>query len=411
GGDYNVAKENLGKNAALIGGASLWVDYILTTAVSVAAGVAAITSAFPMLYHARVIIGVVIIIGLMWTNLRGLRESGKLFSFPTYIFIASFAVMIIYGIFRFISGDFIETTEQSAVATGSLGMLSFALILHAFSAGCTALTGIEATSNGVQTFKAPESKNAAKTLIRLALILGLIFFGITILAYWVGISPSENETVVSQIARAIFGKGPFYYFIQAITALILILAANTPFAGFPQITSQQAKDGYFPRQFYNLGSRLVFNNGIIALSIAASLLIIFFEGSVHALIPLYAVGVFLGFSISQLGMIAHWKRSGRGHAKKMAINALGFLATSVVFIVVFFSKFTGGAWVLIPGIILIIMIMKKIKKHYSGLEKTLALESLPREPMHGKTTVVWFPSLTVLFWNQCVLPNRSIPPD
>lgn len=388
GGVYNVAKENLGKTAALIGGASLWVDYILTVAVSVAAGVAAITSAFPALYQYRIIIGVIVILGLMWANLRGVRESGKIFSIPTYVFIASFSAMIIYGIVRFIFGNFPVAVSEHPAVTGSLGIISLALILRAFASGCTAMTGIEATSNGVQAFKAPESRNAAKTLLWLGLILGSIFLGITALAYWGNITPVENETVVSQVVRTLFGNGVFYYFIQAITALILMLAANTPFAGFPRAASMFAKDGYFPRQFYTLGSRLVFTNGIVALSVAASLLIIFFRGSVHALIPLYAVGVFLGFSLSQLGMIIHWKKTVKKHVKNILINAVGFLATSAVFFIVLFSKFTHGAWVLIPGIILIVLLMNKIKKHYTNLDKMLTLDTLKNEATYGKTVII-----------------------
>ena len=194
--------------------------------------------------------------------------------------------------------------------------------------------------------------------------------------------------MVSQIANAIFGRGPFYYFVQAITAVILILAANTPFAGFPRIASAFAKDGYFPRQFYTLGSRLVFTNGIVALAAAASLLIIFFRGNVHALIPLYAVGVFLGFSISQLGMIMYWKKTGKIHLKNTVINAVGFMAASAVFLIVLFSKFTAGAWILIPGVIIIVLVMKKIKKHYSNIERMLALETRANGLTHGKTVIV-----------------------
>ena len=388
GGVYNVAKENLGNTAALIGGASLWVDYILTVAVSVTAGVAAITSAFPILYPHRVVIGVIFVFGLMWANLRGIRESGKIFTVPTYLFVVSFAVMILYGVIRFIFGNFpVAVSEQPAIA-GSLGIIGLVLILRAFASGCTAMTGIEATSNGVQAFKPPESKNAAKTLVWLAVILGLIFLGITVISYWSKVVPIENETIISQIGRNLFGNNPFYYFIQGITALILILAANTPFAGFPRVASMFAKDGYFPRQFYTLGSRLVFTNGIVALSIAASLLIIFFNGNVHALIPLYAVGVFLGFSMSQFGMIVHWKKTGNLLSKNILINVVGFIVTSIVFLIVFFAKFTNGAWVLVPGIILIVLLMKKIKKHYVNLERMLALDTLNNGVKRGKTVII-----------------------
>lgn len=388
GGVYNVAKENLGKTAALIGGASLWIDYILTVAVSVAAGVAAITSAFPLFYPYRVTLGLIVIVVLMWANLRGVRESGKLFSIPTYLFVVSFAAMIIYGVIRYILGDFPATVSEQPAIAGSMGAIGIILILRAFASGCTAMTGIEATSNGVQVFKAPESKNAAKTLMWLAAILGSIFLGITLLAYWGKIIPLENETAISQIANAIFGRNPFYYFIQAITAIILVLAANTPFAGFPRIASSFAKDGYFPRQFYGLGSRLVFTNGIITLAIAASLLIVFFRGNVHALIPLYAVGVFLGFSISQLGMLVYWRKTGKIHLKNILINAVGFIATSAVFLVVLFSKFTAGAWILIPGVIIIVLMMRKIKEHYFKIEKMLELGTQANGMGRGKTVII-----------------------
>lgn len=395
GGVYNVAKENLGETAALVGAASLWIDYILTAAVSVAAGVAAITSAFPAFYQYRVALGILVLLGLMWANLRGVRESGKIFSIPTYVFIFSFAFMIIYGIFRFLTGTFPVIGSVGQPVANPIGIVGLLLILRAFAGGCTALTGIEATANGVQAFKPPESKNAAKTVMRLAIILGSIFLGITVMAYWAKVIPNAQETVVSQISRGLLGgTSPFYYLIQAITALILLLAANTPFADFPRIASLQAKDGYFPRQFYTLGSRLVFSNGIIVLAIAASFLIYFFGGSVHALIPLYAVCVFLGFSISQLGMIVHWIKTGlttRWHWHNILINFVGFVATSIVFLIVLFSKFSHGAWILIPGVVLIVSIAKKIKKHYDDVEKMTALDSQTLKTLPNKTLIILIP--------------------
>ncbi len=373
GGVYNVASKNLGEYPALLGAASLLIDYILTAAVSTTAGVAAITSAFPPLYENRVTIGISIIIILMWINLRGVRESGKLFSVPTYIFVFSFLMMIAYGIWRYAMGTFPISGPAYGMPeyAGTLGII---LILRAFAAGCTAMTGIEAISNGVQAFKNPESENAARTLQRMALLLGTIFIGITLLAYWGKVVPTHDETILSQIARLLFDSSPFYYLIQGATALILLLAANTPFADFPRVASQLAKDGYFPRQFLNLGSRLVFANGIMLLSLFSASLIYLFNGNVHALIPLYAVGVFLGFSISQFGMIVHWLNEGKGHGKNIAINAIGLAATAVVFVIVFLSKFTHGAWLLVPAILLIISGMKKVKQHYLKVEKVLALD-------------------------------------
>ncbi len=389
GGVYNVAKENLGETAALVGGASLWIDYILTVAVSVAAGIAAITSAFPILYPHRVALGIVVILILMWANLRGVRESGKIFSIPTYIFIGSFGLLILYGVLRFLTGTFPVIAPSPDAIQNPLGPLALLLILHAFAAGCTAMTGIEATSNGVQAFKAPESKNAAKTMTWMAIILGSIFLGVSLLAYWSKVVPLAHETIISQIAHALFDGGPFYYLIQVATALILLLAANTPFADFPRVASQHAKDGYFPRQFFNLGSRLVFTNGIIVLSVAAGILLYLFGGSVNALIPLYAVGVFLGFSMSQIGMIVHWKRLGaKKHKRNIIINAVGFVASSIVFIVVFFSKFSHGAWILVPSIIGVVLAMKQIKKHYDSAEKMVELGHPTPETAANKMMII-----------------------
>lgn len=388
GGVYNVAQKNLGEYPALIGAASLLIDYVLTAAVSTAAGIAAITSAFPPLYPHRVAIGIIVLLLLTWINLRGIRDSGKIFSIPTYIFIGSFLGMIGYGIWRHLHGGF-PIAPAVALPISPMGPITLLLILHAFAAGCTAITGIEATSNGVQAFKSPESKNAAKTLQWMAVVLGVIFLGITLLAHWSKIIPTANETVISQIARLLFDNSVFYYLIQGATALILLLAANTPFAGFPRVASQLAKDGYFPRQFLNLGSKLVFANGIILLALFSGALLYLFNGSVHALIPLYAVGVFLGFSISQFGMIIHWIKEGPGHKKNIAINAIGLFATAIVFVVVFLSKFPHGAWILIPAIFFLVSGMKKIQRHYSKVEQVLSLKDNPLpEVMPEKTAVI-----------------------
>lgn len=379
GGVYTVARQNLGEYPALLGAASLLVDYVLTAAVSVAAGIAAVTSAFPALFSHRVLLGVLVIFFLMWANLRGVRESGKLFAIPTYLFIGAFLGMIGYGIYRHFIGTFPVATYDG-LATQTAGALGIILILRAFASGCTAMTGIEATSNGVQAFHQPESSNAAKTLLTLAFILGIIFIGVTLLVHWGGIYPLPSETVISQIARLLFGSSWFYFLIQGFTALILLLAANTPFAGFPRIASQLAKDDYFPRQFFNIGTRLVFANGIMLLALASALFIVLFQGSVHALIPLYAVGVFLGFSLSQFGMVLHWRRAGAGHRKNILINAVGFGATAIVFCVVFFSKFLEGAWILIPAIAFLIFSMKQIHNHYALMRRVFNLDhkSLPK---------------------------------
>lgn len=389
GGVYNVARRNLGELPALVGAASLLIDYVLTTAVSTAAGVAAVTSAFPSLLPQRVAIGVACIVLLTWANLRGVRESGQWFALPTYAFIVAFLGMIAYGVIRYLAGT-LPTASQPAVAAAAVsGTVGLALVLRAFAAGCTAMTGIEATSNGVPAFKPPTAANAATTLMRMALLLGVIFTGITLLAMWGGVTPIHGETIVSQIARLLFDRSPLYFIIQAVTACILLLAANTPFAGFPRVASQLAIDAYFPRQFANFGSRLVYTNGILLLAAFAALLLALFHGDVHRLIPLYAVGVFLGFSLTQLGMIVHWYTVGRGSRRRMLVNAVGFTATTVVLGVVFVEKFTHGAWVLVPSVIGLVVLMRTINRHYRAVERSLALRGSPiPEILPRKTMVV-----------------------
>lgn len=387
GGVYNVAKKNLGEFPALLGAASLMVDYILTVAVSVTAAVAALTSAFEEFLPYRVVIGIAIIIFLAWGNLRGTRESGRMFSLPTYAFIVVFLGMIGYGFWRYAAGTFPVISYGESVQPQMINAIGIFLILRAFASGCTALTGIEATSNGVQAFKPPEGENAQKTMLRMGLILGSIFLGITFLASWAHVQPMEGETVVSQIARALFGKTAPYFIIQASTLSILFLAANTPFADFPRVASQLARDGYFPQQFLNLGSRLVFANGIIVLAVMSAFLLFVFGGRVHALIPLYAVGVFLGFSLSQFGMIRHWKRIG-GHKRNIAINALGCFATTIVFLIVLSTKFIHGAWFLIPAIASIIFFMTKVKRHYARVEAIFSLDNTAIPRIASKKTIV-----------------------
>ncbi len=393
GGVYNVARENLGELPSLVGASSLLIDYVLTAAVSVTAGVAAITSAVPWLFPHRIGIGIAVIVFLMWANLRGVRESGRIFSMPTYAFILVFLAMIGYGIFRYLSGTFPVAPAAAAVSHVS-SAIGAVLLLHAFAAGCTAMTGIEATSNGIQAFKSPEAANAAKTLMRMALILSAVFLGITVMAYWGRIVPAAGETVVSQVARSLFGSSIPYFAVQGVTALILLLAANTPFADFPRVASRLAEDDYLPKQFHALGARLVFANGIIILSAAAVFLIYVFNGDVHALIPLYAVGVFLGFSLSQLGMVVHWLKKGEGQQKHVFINALGCVAASAVFLIVLYSKFLHGAWILVPSIVLLILMMKGIKTHYLSLGRLLEIKDRHQDRiMLEKTMIVLIPDV------------------
>lgn len=381
GGVYNVAKANLGETPALLGASSLIIDYILTATVSVAAGVAALTSAFPVLFPYRVPIGIAGIIMIMWMNLRGIRSSGRLFSYPTYFFIAIMLLTIFYGVVKFLAGTLPTASAVSEVGE-PMQALGLFILLRAFSAGCTALTGLEAISNGVKVFKSPESVGAAKTIWRLAALLITILLGVTFLAYQTKIVPKLDETAVSQLARTLFSGNPLYYAFQVATFLILFMAANTPYADFPRLAAMQARDGYWPKQFSNLGSKLVFSQGILALSVVSILLLIASDGYVHALIPLYAVGVFLGFSLTQLGMIVHnakliFDRSGdrRQNYRRLVINGIGFAATSIVFFIVLYSKFFEGAFLILPMIALLFLAMKRVRNHYNKVDKALSIST------------------------------------
>jgi amino acid transporter len=385
GGSYIVAKENLGTIPGLVAAAALLIDYVLTVAVSVAAGVAAIVSAFPALQDWQIQLSVAAVVLISMANLRGVRESGTIFAAPTYVFIAAMYGLIAFGLYRVFLGGGVEyqAPELSArVGTESLGIF---LLLAAFAQGCTAMTGTEAISNGVPAFKPPEAENARKTLTWMALILGTTFLGISFLAQRIGVVPiadtAENyETVVSQIARAITGTGPYYYLVQLSTALILVLAANTSFADFPRLGSILAKDRYLPKHLAFRGHRLAFSNGILALAGAAIALLILFRGSVDALIPLYAVGVFTAFTLSQSGMVRHWLKTREpGWRKSMLINGLGAVATGIVTVVIAFTKFEHGAWLVIVLIPLIIVNCLVIHAHYQRAERSLETD-LPLIP-------------------------------
>src|SRR5215216_4408524 len=334
GGAYIVAKENLGTTPGLIAGASLLVDYVLTVSVSIAAGVAAITSAvqgtrYAWLNDHKVILCLVFIAFIAIANLRGVRESGALFATPTYVFVVSFLFMIVFGLFHYFTyggAAAIPSQEELKIAEGyQLQPLTLFLLLGAFSNGCTALTGIEAISNGVQAFKKPEAQNAATTLISMAILLTAMFLGTSVMAYLYHVHPKESETVISQFARIMF-TGPlgwFYYVVQAATAAILVLAANTAFADFPRLSSLLARDRFLPRQFANRGDRLVFSNGIVILAIFSGLLVMAFGGDTSRLIPLYAVGVFLSFTLSQSGMVRHWLKERAQSGKKKSKRQKG----------------------------------------------------------------------------------------
>ena len=439
GGAYIVAKENLGTNAGLVAGASLLVDYVLTVAVSIAAGVAAITSMvqgtrYAWLDNHKVFLCLIFITFIAIANLRGVRESGSLFAAPTYAFLISFLFMIGYGLFSYYTyggAAPVPGPEEIKMAEGyKLQPLTLFLLLGAFSNGCAALTGIEAISNGVPAFKKPEAKNAATTLVWMALLLTVMFLGTSVLAYLYGVHPHASETVISQFARIMF-TGPlawFYYVVQITTALILVLAANTSFADFPRLGSLLARDRFLPRQFATRGDKLVFSNGIVMLAIFASILVIAFGGDTSRLIPLYAVGVFLSFTLSQSGMVRHWLRvraqspkkkkprrrpeddihftqstvdrealpdaeleaseqrgstfindevTDSSHWKKsIVVNAVGAVATFVVLCVFIATKFIHGAWIVVVVIPLLVFMFRAIHKHYVGVAKQLSTEGL-----------------------------------
>ena len=386
GGSYIVARANLGTVPGLIAAAALLVDYVLTVSVSVAAGVAAITSAFPELTTHKVALGVLCVAGIAMANIRGVRESGRIFAVPTYVFIVSFRLLVAVGVYRLLTGTLPPAAPAPVASTEAL---TWFLVLRAFSSGCTAMTGTEAISNGIPAFRPPESRNAAITLGFMALILGTLFVGITVLASALGILPAESETVVSQIARRLFGTGLFYYLIQASTALILVLAANTSFADFPRLASLLARDRFVPRQFASLGERLVFSNGILVLAGFAALLIVIFGGDTHALIPLYAVGVFISFTLSQAGMVRHWwAKLGSGWRHRLVINGVGAVTTGVVAVVIAVTKFTHGAWIVVLVIPILVASFLAMRRHYEEVALGLSLEGFDSPPEFQHTVLV-----------------------
>jgi len=396
GGSYVVSRENLGETPSLVAGASLLVDYILTVAVSISAGVAAIVSipAFDNLQDDRVVLGLVLIALISVANLRGIKESGRLFAAPTYIYIGILAALVGYGLVRTYFGDLDpvpfdqEQFEGTRAAGGSLGLF---LILKGFSSGAVALTGVEAISNGVPAFRRPESRNAATTLVLMGGILGSLFFGVSVLASHVDPYPSHDETVFSQMGRAVFGEGPLYVLLQLSTAAILTLAANTAYSGFPGVSSIIARDGFLPRQLAHRGDRLVFSNGILVLAAAAGALLVAFGGITNALIPLYAVGVFASFTLSQAGMVRHHQTLREpGWQRNIAINAFGASATFVVLLIVAVTKFTSGAWVPLVVIPAIVLLFKGIHHHYQAVGGALAVpqDFKPRRMNHTVVVLV-----------------------
>jgi amino acid transporter len=398
GGSYVVSRENLGVNPSLVAGASLLTDYILTVSVSVAAGVAAITSAFPEMRNKTVPICLLLIFLITVANLRGVKESGRTFAVPTYVYIFALALLVGIGLIRSFTGNLHRLPpDPEALAEVTRGNTVFAgvtlfALMRAFSSGAVALTGVEAISNGVPAFRRPESKNAAATLMWMAAILGTFFFGISVLAHRLAptVQHEGGETILSLLGRTVFGhNSPMYFVLQVSTAAVLTLAANTAFADFPRLSSIIARDGFLPRQLFNRGDRLVFSNGVLVLAILAGILLIVVQGEVTHLIPLYAVGVFTSFTLSQVGMVRHHlKEREPGWRGSMVINGVGAVATGIVLLVVGISKFTKGAWLPIIVIPLVVLMLKGVKRHYDMVRTSLAVPDDWRPPRMNHTVVV-----------------------
>ncbi len=408
GGAYIVARDNLGELPAQVAGASLLTDYILTVAVSISSGVAQVTSAFPALYEYRVEIAVGLVLFMMLVNLRGVRESGAVFAIPSYFFLLVMSLTVLVGMFRYVMGSLGQVAGPPPIETLHTGQaISLFLILHAFSSGTTALTGVEAISNGITAFREPRSRNAGITLIWMSSILAVLFLGITFLSGQISAVPSEMETVISQLARTVFGgRNVIYLAIIAGTMVILVMAANTSYAGFPRLSALLGQDGFLPRQLAYRGSRLVYSRGIVALALVACVLIIVFQASVTGLIPLYAIGVFLSFTLSQAGMARRWWKTGRlatgqaieergsvlryerGWPTKMIINGFGALCTTLVTLVFAVTKFRDGAWVVLILIPVLVVGFSAIHRHYRRLAGRLSLDQFAEPPRISRHRVI-----------------------
>jgi len=409
GGAYIVSRDNLGQFASQVAGASLLSDYILTVSVSVSAGLAQVVSAFPALINYRVYIAVAVVMLIMLINLRGVKESGFVFAIPTYFFLAMLTLTVVVGLVRNISGNLPGLIDPPPIIDmGTTQAVTLFLLLHAFSSGTTALTGVEAISNGIPAFKEPRSRNAGQTLVWMSVILGSLFLSITFLSGAIGAVPSEFETVISQIARTVFsGRGILYLSVIGATTLILFMAANTAFADFPRLSALQASDKFLPRQLTYRGSRLVYSWGIVTLSMIAALIIILFQANVTSLIPLYAIGVFLSFTLSQAGMAHRWLKIGmlgpedeiqeQGSVLsydpnwrwKMIINGFGAMCTAVVVIIFATTKFQDGAWLVLILIPLLVSMFYAIHRHYIRLADDLSLTDFVPPPVlkHQRTIV------------------------
>jgi amino acid transporter len=383
GGSYIVTRDNLGDLPALVAGSSLLVDYVLTVAVSISAGVAAITSAVPGLLPYKIELALFFVVFMTLANLRGVRESATIFTLPTYFFIAAMLLTFGAALVRIlVGGEMPQAEAHLPIATEPLTVF---LLLRAFASGCAALTGTEAISDGVPAFKEPQARNAATTLLWMGIVLGVLFGGISLLAALYHVLPDEQETVISQIARLTWGTGPVYYIVQATTMAILVLAANTAFADFPRLSFFLARDGFLPRQFSFRGDRLSYSTGIVVLGALAALLLMVFQAETHALIPLYAVGVFISFTCSQASMVKRWRtRQEPGWQRSMVVNAVGALTTGIVAIVIAATKFTHGAWLILILIPCIVALLYAIHHHYQRVADELVLD--PRHVSLAKET-------------------------
>jgi Amino acid transporters len=392
GGAYVVSSENLGKNAGLIAGGSLLVDYMLTVAVSVSAGAEAIASAIPALYNHRVLISVIIVLLLMLMNLRGLRESAGLLMTPVYSFIAVITILIVVGLVKIVTGTapLHSTAQVGAVVPG----ISIALLLRAFSSGSSSLTGVEAISNAVPFFKKPRAKNAAGTLAMMGLILGFFFTGITFLNYWFGIVPTAEVTVLSQVGEAVFGKGFMYYVLQFVTALILAVAANTGFSAFPVLAYNLAKDKFLPHRYQDRGDRLGYSNGIITLALGSIVLLLIFQGSTERLIPLYSVGVFIPFTLSQTGMVLKWRKEGAHWLRKSIANIIGALISFAIVVILFVYRLPD-IWPFFIIMPILIYAFYKVHEHYKNVAEQLRLaDDVELHEYEGNTVIVLVGNVT-----------------
>jgi amino acid transporter len=412
GGAYTVTKDNLGVIPSLFAGAALLTDYILTVSVSVSAGIRAITSAFPELIDYRVLLALLAILLLTWVNLRGVRESGTLFAFPTYAFVGGVLLVIVIGLVRqlgLFGTEPIAVPPQASTIRPVSTLLFVWIVLRAFAAGTTALTGIEAISNGIPAFKPPESRNASKTMLAMAIIAMSLFIGISYLSTTLHLVPSEEESILSQLSRTITGSGFLYYWVQIFTTLILILAANTGFQDFPRLSSFLARDGFLPRWMQNRGDRLVFNGGILSLALLASIIMLIFRADEIAMLPLYALGVMLSFTLSQFGMVRLMGKVGklspgesaqtsvtrihyeRGWRWKQILNLIGSVTTFIVLIVLLATKFVEGAWIIVLAVPLLVLLFRAINRSYTEVAEALTTRELTMDQLSEIADVVIVP--------------------